>query len=91
MFGGKRIAELENETQSLKSMLQRKEEVIASLQYSLEQKTAAEASYANSANGGKEELLAILLASYEDGMKFLQNTIEDNLIMLGEINTLNES
>jgi methyl-accepting chemotaxis protein len=38
----------------------------------------------------REELLNTLLESYEDGVGFLQTTIEQNLIMLNEINALND-
>ncbi len=38
----------------------------------------------------REELLQVLLESYEDGIDFLQTTIEQNLIMLNEINQLND-
>jgi methyl-accepting chemotaxis protein len=38
----------------------------------------------------REELLQTLIGSYEDGVQFLQNTIEQNLVMLGEINELND-
>jgi methyl-accepting chemotaxis protein len=37
----------------------------------------------------RDELIQLLLQSYEDGTSFLQNTIEDNLLSLEEINTLN--
>ncbi len=37
----------------------------------------------------REELLKTLIGSYEDGVHFLQNTIEVNLSMLSEINDLN--
>ena len=35
------------------------------------------------------EYLPLILKSYESGTQFLQRTIEDNLIMLGDINDLN--
>ena len=38
----------------------------------------------------KEGLIDTLLTSYEDGVKFLQNTIEENLFMLNNINALND-
>jgi len=38
----------------------------------------------------REELLRTLLGSYEDGVKFLQNTIDENLFMLNNINALND-
>ncbi len=37
----------------------------------------------------REELLNTLLESYEDGVRFLQNTIEQNLVILDDINDLN--
>ena len=38
----------------------------------------------------REALLQTLLGSYEDGVKFLQNTIDENLFMLNNINELND-
>lgn len=38
----------------------------------------------------REELLQTLLMSYEDGVQFLQNTIEQNLVALNDINSLND-
>ncbi len=38
----------------------------------------------------REELLKTLIGSYEDGVKFLQNTIDENLFMLNNINALND-
>jgi len=38
----------------------------------------------------REELLRTLLNSYEDGVHFLQNTIDENLFMLNNINALND-
>jgi len=35
------------------------------------------------------ELTALLMKSYENGTKFLQNTVEDNLVVLEEVNELN--
>lgn len=37
----------------------------------------------------KKDILSTLLESYEDGMHFLQGTMEENLTMLANINTLN--
>jgi len=36
-----------------------------------------------------KELVDLLLQSYEDGTQFLQHTIEDNLVALEDVNTLN--
>ena len=38
----------------------------------------------------KQEAVNLLLTSYQDGMNFLQSTIEENLKMLENINHLNE-
>ena len=37
----------------------------------------------------KQEAVNLLLTSYQDGMNFLQSTIEENLKMLENINHLN--
>lgn len=89
MFGGRRIAELENENQTLKNELQKAQASLANSEQSyqalrIEKETTP-------VDQTKEELLAILLASYEDGMTFLQNTVEESLTMLNEINTLNDA
>ncbi|WP_318526688.1 methyl-accepting chemotaxis protein [Sulfurospirillum oryzae] len=89
MFGGRRIAELESEKQTLKAELQKKQQEIDELRYA--QQNAAQISQETSNDSTKEELLTILLGSYEDGMSFLQNTIEESLTMLNEINTLNDA
>ena len=87
MFGGKRIAELERENEALKIALNDKEKELESLRYTQTQTSFREEVKTDTT---KEALLSLLLASYEDGMNFLQNTIEESLTMLGEINTLND-
>ncbi|AOO63827.1 methyl-accepting chemotaxis protein [Sulfurospirillum halorespirans] len=89
MFGSKRISELEGENQALKDELQKIKtlnEQLQNVNQHMEQKAKE-----TSADQTKEELLTILLASYEDGMNFLQNTVEESLTMLNEINTLNDA
>ena len=72
---------------SLKSENQRLKDEIAQLKSAL--------SYKNDNNSEeekvkiREELLQTLIESYEDGVNFLQNTIERNLILLNDINQLN--
>ena len=90
MFGGRRIAELENENQTLKNELQKIKDEVIRLEQS-QQKSLDEHNNAAPINQTKDELLTILLGSYEDGMNFLQNTIEESLTMLNEINTLNNA
>jgi methyl-accepting chemotaxis protein len=89
MFGGRRIAELESENQTLKSELEHARNEVQTLRIA-QQESAAQAKETQ-VDSTKEELLSILLASYEDGMKFLQDTIEESLVQLNEINTLNET
>jgi len=89
MFGGKRISELESENQALKDELQKiktHNEQLQNVNQHMEQKAKE-----TSSDQTKEELLTILLGSYEDGMNFLQNTVEESLSMLSEINTLNDA
>lgn len=87
MFGGRRIAELEAENQALKDKLQQSSNQIEALELSKQQLIQAQEK--TPVNDTKEKLLTILLGSYEDGMNFLQNTIEESLTMLNEINSLN--
>ena len=90
MFGGRRIAELETENQALKNELQKIKNEVIQLEQS-KQQTLEEHNTSDPINQTKDELLTILLGSYEDGMNFLQNTIEESLTMLNEINTLNNA
>lgn len=39
---------------------------------------------------GKEQVIKLLLDSYQDGLNFLQGTMEENLIMLSDINAINK-
>jgi len=90
MFGSRRIAELESENQTLKDELQKLQNDIKQLEQS-QQQYSEERHKTTPINQTKDELLSILLTSYEDGMNFLQNTVEESLTMLNEINTLNNS
>jgi methyl-accepting chemotaxis protein len=89
MFGSKRITELESENHALRDNLQKMKNENEQLR-DLEQKHIQN-TQETSTDQTKEELLTTLLASYEDGMNFLQNTIEESLTMLNEINTLNDA
>ena len=68
-----KILKLEEENSSLK-------DTIRELESSLEE---------SSESHSNDELIALLLKSYESGTLFLQGTVEDNLLMLEEINELN--
>ena len=89
MFGGRRIAELENENQTLKLALQKRDAEVEELRAI--QQTCERESKKPTVDPIKEEVLSLLLNSYEDGMNFLQHTIEESLTMLNEINTLNDA
>ena len=90
MFGGRRIAELETENQALQNELQTLKNEVIRLEQS-QQKSLEDHNTSEPINQTKDELLTILLGSYEDGMNFLQNTVEESLTMLNEINALNNA
>ena len=74
--------ELKNENENLKREIDALNEQLASQQScSLD---------SNASNKSREELLKILIDSYEDGMNFLQSTMEENLTMLSSMNHLNQ-
>ncbi len=88
MFGNSnKILTLEGEKSSLeKENIQLKDEI-----YKLEQllNDRPTESTVEESDIVTEEFKNMLIDSYEDGMDFLQNTIEDNLVMLEEINDHN--
>ena len=90
MFGGRRIAELETKNQALTNELQTLKDEVIRLEQS-QQKSLEDYHTSEPINQTKDELLTILLGSYEDGMNFLQNTVEESLTMLNEINALNNA
>jgi methyl-accepting chemotaxis protein len=73
----RQITQLQEENQRLQQQLQEAHQNSYS--------TAATTSVADE----KSDYMALILKSYESGTQFLQRTIEDNLLMLGEINELN--
>lgn len=87
MFGGRRIAELEEENRKLLNEIQHLNSKIFDLENNAQQTSVSVE--ANDHEIVKNEVLAILLTSYEDGMNFLQSTVEESLTMLNEINSLN--
>ncbi len=89
MFGGRRIAELEAENKALKEQLQLSDTKAEALERTNQELLHAEKTAP--IDETRDKLLSILLVSYEDGMNFLQNTIEESLTMLTEINTLNSN
>ena len=89
MFGsGRKITALEDEIRELKKQngdYESKIRVLEGAIYDLEQQTKNTTEKKQDSN----EVVKLLLSSYEDGIMFLQNTIEENIAMLSDINTLN--
>ncbi|MDD3467756.1 MAG: methyl-accepting chemotaxis protein [Campylobacterales bacterium] len=91
MFGSsRRIEELENENRGLKKQNEDALNRIKELEEKVNELASKENTQQNQPNATREEIIRLLLGSYEDGMGFLQHTIEENLIMLSDINKLNE-
>lgn len=90
MFGSaKRIEALEDENRRLKSENSRLESIIRGLEAEIGELSFKKDTGADEKDGLKKEVIALLLNSYEDGMEFLQNTMEENLVTLSDINALN--
>ncbi len=90
MFGSsKRIQALENENRALQDQLHRQNQELNAFE-TFKRQVEAEAKKPH-VDPIKEELLSLLLSSYEDGMNFLQSTVQESLTMLGEINALNSA
>ncbi|MBN2896238.1 MAG: chemotaxis protein [Campylobacterales bacterium] len=90
MFNSKKIDRLNQENQDLAKSNQKLEEELKFLKEELSRKeqqitTLKEAQSASAST----EILELLIDSYEDGMHFLQGTVEENLQMLASINDLN--
>jgi len=88
MFGGGYKKELESKNEALTRENENLKEQIQSLQSDLE---AARSSAISKQNAPKsnENATKLLLASYADGINFLQGTMEENLEILENINELN--
>jgi len=85
MFGcGEKLNKLEREYKKKIEALQKENE---SLRDALYQEQHKEQQHQESFS---DKFFPILLESYKSGSRFLQNTIEDNLVMLEEINDLND-
>ncbi len=89
MFGNGKIEALKAEHLKEVEELKRENEGLQQELYELKQKLGN--TQESSQTQSKNEVVKLLLESYEDGMGFLQSTIEDNLIMLEDINKLNQS
>jgi len=86
MFGcSTKIEKLQREYQSKISSLESENTHLRDRIFELENRPQQEVE----GNSTSQKLVDLLLQSYEDGTQFLQHTIEDNLIALEEVNTLN--
>jgi len=79
-----KIAKLESENSALNSSV----ESMRSELYTKDSELRALQSKSET-NTLRDQILDLLLISYEDGMNFLQGTMEENLAMLAEINDVN--
>jgi len=90
MFNAKKIQKLvaekeilEHENAELKEQLKKMEQLLGDKEKSSEQEKKS------IRDDIKDEIVQTLMSSYEDGMNFLQGTMEENLVMLVSINELN--
>lgn len=85
-FHSKKYQELQETNKALneenKQLLLR----IRELEKTLQEQEPCEAA---SSSPVRDEIVHTLIESYADGMRFLQGTIEENLVMLSEVNELN--
>jgi len=87
MFGSKaKLEALEKNHQAQIQELQAQNESLQSKIFDLEAKIS-ESEETNSDN--RDEILEVLLKSYDGGTEFIQSNIQENLLMLDDINDLN--
>ncbi|NPA73491.1 MAG: chemotaxis protein [Epsilonproteobacteria bacterium] len=79
------VAKLQDENESLKRELSEYKNRVAMLENASSQGTDTD-----SEEAAKIKMLDILIKSYDSGVRFLQDTIEENLLMLEKTNELNE-
>ncbi len=90
MFSGKKIASLEKEIEKLINENTTLKEEIKSYKERLEGSSAKDSIEVKDKDFAKIKMLNIVLKSYDSGVNFLQETIEENLGMLERANELNE-
>ncbi len=90
MFNSRKIDQLNQENSSLTQKNQKLEEELRQLKEELSTKEKQVAKFKEEeASSVTKEILELLIDSYEDGMHFLQGTVEENMHMLTSINDLN--
>ncbi len=89
MFNSQKIKSLVEENRSLQVENSSLSEEVQSLRTALQEQEKLTLSKDDSHTSVKDQIIDTLVLSYEDGMHFLQGTIEENLLMLGSINDLN--
>lgn len=91
MFNGHKIRELTEENTELKRQTMSLQNTIDELQRTINQQNEELSQLKTAkADTSRDEILKTLLESYEDGMRFLQGTMEENLKMLSNINEVND-
>jgi len=88
MFNKTKIQELTDEKEALARENEALKERLEKMQEQLREKDEAVRDRGLE-ESVKDEVIETLLLSYEDGIHFLQGTMEENLVMLGSINELN--
>jgi len=88
MFNKKEIQKLRDEKEALARENEALKERLEKTQQQLHEKDEA-VMHEGRGEDRKNDIIDTLLMSYEDGMHFLQGTMEENLVMLGSINELN--
>lgn len=91
MFNSHKIRELSDKNETLTKENETLKNSMEDLKRQLEAKEESNRVLlsASKENSSRDEILAILIESYEDGMHFLQGTMEENLTMLSNINEVN--
>jgi methyl-accepting chemotaxis protein len=91
MFGGQKIAALEKENTKLRMEISDLKSKASQLESALADKETKGTEQNDSVTATRDQLLAILLESYGDGINFVQHNLEENTLMLEAINKLNSS
>ena len=89
MFNSQKIKSLVEANTSLQAENSSLSDEIKALQEALQEQEKLSLAKDDAQASIKDQIVDTLLVSYGDGMHFLQGTIEENLVMLGEINELN--
>ncbi len=91
MFGGSRINELEKKIKELEEENNSLKNDLENCKLSLGQESYSGDDKCEEILFTKEKLLEVILKSYESGVRFIQDTIEENLLMLDDVDGYNKA